>query len=420
VESGNRHEQMFAGGERRQLWARDTTLPPDAPLVRIAPGQAKELRPLCKSGQLVCPFPGCSSPPLNTAGGPRRRDHFRHVQRAAQRDHSPETFFHVVGKHLVADWLRQQGAEVEVRIEPRLANDQRPDVLANFPDGSRVAFEVQYAPLSVEAWQRRHDGYRQWGITDYWLFGHLHPQLRRAYGVYRDQGFYQLSQLQQTLEQQRRRVRWLDPDELQLGTRLVETGEAPPNLELCQIGWDALADCRIEDGRLVSPTDRRERTAADEREKRRHPTRWRQLVDAREQAERAHQAMLQHQEQLAARRRLELRQRPQPQRVEVEPAAPVVHLRPQPRRRQPDVKVPVDVPRYPDPERRREVIERTLAQHAGKTLSIRQVLALLAVERISIADFVDEAMALQRDGVVSFAPFSLSAGWVRIPRSRGR
>lgn len=38
--------------------------------------------------------------------------------------------------------------------------ERRADVLLTAPDGRRVAFEVQYSPISAEHWHERHDSYR--------------------------------------------------------------------------------------------------------------------------------------------------------------------------------------------------------------------------------------------------------------------
>ena len=61
-----------------------------------------------------------------------------------------------------------------------LNNGQRPDVLVSMPGGQLFAFELQYSPLSVSEWRRRHDGYVTQRVIDVWLFGHLPPHLRRS------------------------------------------------------------------------------------------------------------------------------------------------------------------------------------------------------------------------------------------------
>ena len=62
-------------------------------------------------------------------------------------------------------------------------NGQRPDAFATFPDGRRFAFKVQYAAITADDWQRRHDGYAAQGIADIWLFGHAGAHFRPARGA---------------------------------------------------------------------------------------------------------------------------------------------------------------------------------------------------------------------------------------------
>ena len=61
-----------------------------------------------------------------------------------------------------------------VKAEERTTTgERRADVMLTSPTGRQVAFEVQYAPLTVKAWRGRHRSYRAAGIVDVWLFGHL-------------------------------------------------------------------------------------------------------------------------------------------------------------------------------------------------------------------------------------------------------
>jgi hypothetical protein len=412
--SAHDEQRLYAGGERRQLWARDSSLPPDAPLVRIRPGEAELLRPLCKQSRLICPFPGCESPELNTAGGPVRRDHFRHVQRSVQLEHHPETYFHVVGKAAVAEWLRGQGADVEIRIESRLPNNQRPDVLAAFPDGRRVAFEVQYAPLEIETWQRRHDGYRSQGITDFWFWGHTSTHLRRAYGEDGARGFYRLSAVQQQLERNRIRVYWLDPDELALATRLIEAGADTWRRDIGQLAWSALSECRIDGYEIASPAEDAEREAAAALEQQGKPTRWQRLVDDAERQERVRAEELRRQEEMA--RRAELRKQ-EPRAIDLPGTRASPPRAPKPPSAQPQGGL-APIARFSDPSRRREAIEAALAPHVGVTLPTPAVLALLRTDGISVADFVGEAERLRRDGVIAFSRFSLTGGRITV-KGRG-
>lgn len=122
-------EERFGRAERRQLWARDLRLPPEAPLTYLEAGAAAKLRADCQAGYLVCPIPDCRSPRLSTRSG-SRRDHFFHVARTGV-SHVPESWLHYTAKHLVGWWLRVRYPEVAVRVDDlAVDNGQRPDVFA--------------------------------------------------------------------------------------------------------------------------------------------------------------------------------------------------------------------------------------------------------------------------------------------------
>lgn len=55
--------------------------------------------------------------------------------------------------------------------------ERRADVLLTAETGQKVAFEVQYSPITREHWQTRHESYRQRGIVDVWFFGHTTVQV---------------------------------------------------------------------------------------------------------------------------------------------------------------------------------------------------------------------------------------------------
>ena len=151
-----------------QVFARDTRLPPESPLVYLNRGEAPILRPEARSGALVCPIEGCPSPSLTTRGG-SRRDHFAHLRGG----HARETLAHHTAKHLIARWLRPllpAGASCVVDHD-EVETGQRPDVLVTFDSGMQIAYEVQFAGLTPSEWLRRHRGYRDNGVRDVWLFG---------------------------------------------------------------------------------------------------------------------------------------------------------------------------------------------------------------------------------------------------------
>jgi hypothetical protein len=171
-------------------------------------GGADLLRQACREGHLVCPVLDCPDPRYVAKGGSRRH-HFAH--HGGTGGHSPESFYHEVGKQLLAARIRKRQPRAEVTIEGRVENGQVADVLVRSPTGKRYAFEVQYSPLTIEDWQARHEGYRECDITDVWLFGHTPPHLRPAPGA--STGFVALTPLIVEFFRRRLPVMFLNPDE---------------------------------------------------------------------------------------------------------------------------------------------------------------------------------------------------------------
>jgi Competence protein CoiA-like family len=223
--------------------------------VFIEIGAAGRLRAECADGHLVCPVPDCPDPRLITRGG-SRRDHFAHRHVADATTHAPERWYHVCGKHLIGDWARRQDPKAHVQVDHQAVdNGQVPDVLVACPDGRRFAFEVQYAPLTIEAWRARHLGYRAQGIVDIWLFGHIPPHLRVARARPGEPARFVFSQLLEAVELAGSVARWIDPDERAIRTPLHAVGwhrvrsatgawllvEAPPEpLDACSLDRDGL------------------------------------------------------------------------------------------------------------------------------------------------------------------------------------
>lgn len=135
-------------------------------------GTAREIRDWARTN-LCCPFPDCPQPQFKTvARAPRRRDGFSHLSGAHK--HAPESINHMQGKAVIAAWLTKLLGSGAVKVE--MATDTQrsrvADVMAVLPSGQRVAFEIQYAALSVQQWVARHESYRAQGIIDVWLWGH--------------------------------------------------------------------------------------------------------------------------------------------------------------------------------------------------------------------------------------------------------
>lgn len=167
-----RHGNGGAGSARQpQVFARDLRLPDDAPLTYLERGSAEALRPDARAGHLVCPLPTCGDRRLTTRGGEAVRDHFAH-RASPDGPHGYETLAHHTAKHLLGRHLRHHFPDAVVHVDDvAVDSGARPDVLLRLPNGREVAYEVQYAGLTPEHWQHRHERYAAEGLRDVWLFG---------------------------------------------------------------------------------------------------------------------------------------------------------------------------------------------------------------------------------------------------------
>lgn len=282
--------QQFVGGkETRQLFALDTKT---ERIIQIAEGAAEALRADCRSGRLVCPIESCETRAFTTVGGSRRH-HFRHRLQGAGR-HGRESYYHQLGKSLIAQHFTDRYPHAEVDLETEAGdNAQRPDILVAFPDGSRFAIELQYSPLTIAAWRARHEGYRRHGVTDIWLFGHLPPHLRTS-RYHRDERFagaIGVTELARAVTSAGLPVRFFSPDERTVATALVESGN--PLLRAwgaAELAFVGLEECELRNG-LWTPVDDAEeaaRRACEERLLRQaqEQRRW-EREDARRRAEQA-------------------------------------------------------------------------------------------------------------------------------------
>lgn len=258
----------FSGGELAQVYARDLRGSAEAPLVYLAPGEADRVREDCRAGHLICPFPGCDAPAFWASGrGGRRRHHFRH-RHVPVGAHAPESYFHLVGKHAIAAWLRRTHPDATVEVEVETSDrSRRTDVLAVFPDERRFAFEIQYALIGADEWRERHESYRAQAIRDVWLFGHTSTYLRPARQEWLE-GRVQLNATLLAVREARCRVRFLNPDDLTIASQLIELDPSwhAPKHSLLQV--DSLDSCRIVGDRLITPIDEAEIAAIQERRER--------------------------------------------------------------------------------------------------------------------------------------------------------
>lgn len=137
-------------------------------------GAAKLARAHVRS-EVVCPVPGCGSP-LTTVSRTRGRDGLRHLYKTS--GHSRESEDHANACAAIEHWLRERFPQSIVRREENSngARERRADVMITGRRGHRIAFEIQYSPLTPDDWLERHDSYRRQGIVDVWLFGHRGAQ----------------------------------------------------------------------------------------------------------------------------------------------------------------------------------------------------------------------------------------------------
>lgn len=126
---------------------------------------------------VVCPLPGCAAK-LTTVHSTVKRDHLRHL--GSTGGHGLESLFHSQGCSLIQAWLATKYPLCHVKREGYTSpeGESRADVLITHPSRLRVAFEVQYSPLTNDAWTERHRRYEAREVRDVWLFGHTTNHLK--------------------------------------------------------------------------------------------------------------------------------------------------------------------------------------------------------------------------------------------------
>lgn len=216
----------FQNGETRMVFARYRDAAPDAPSYFLEDGTArdKDLKAWVP-GHLECLMPECPDRRLravNRSEHSGRRDGFSHRSGAGK--HSPEGLFHQQGKALIQSWVSRAYPDVEVALEVATATRERiADVMVTWPTGQRMAVEIQYAPLTVEAWLTRHQSYLSQGIMPVWVLGHHGAHMKTARApVYPDwktsAGQAQLSRLQQKMTEHDAMVLWINPVDRTIAT----------------------------------------------------------------------------------------------------------------------------------------------------------------------------------------------------------
>lgn len=133
-------------------------------------------------GTLVCLecYHGAGSPdgkpqrvsivPKGKVGGPRRR-HFAHPPGMAPvGGHSPETAWHWQVKHRLRQWA-EEAAGARARVEAWTTDGRRrSDVAVTFPDGARIAIEVQLSPMTDTELLARSKDYARLSTALVWMW----------------------------------------------------------------------------------------------------------------------------------------------------------------------------------------------------------------------------------------------------------
>jgi len=204
---------FFGGGDPRLITAAYREPARAGELYILEDGNAASIREWTRT-HLRCPFLDCPQPQLKAVARARRRDGFSHLPGAHR--HSPESVHHLQGKAVVAEWLRAKFGPDAVEVEAA-SDTQRTriaDVMLTLPEGQRVAFEIQYAPLTVQQWIERHESYRDQGIVDVWLWGHT--RLTKAVSR-EDSTLFIMSDVQDEVMSRGLPVLFLHPDRRRLG-----------------------------------------------------------------------------------------------------------------------------------------------------------------------------------------------------------
>ncbi len=197
----------FQDGEQRFVWGlhKDTDQ-----LWYLEEDTAREWRAHVKQF-VICPVPGCEAQ-LTTAHRTTKRDGLVHLNKDG--GHTGESIFHSQGCAVIENWLSTNYPNSKVKREEytNAEGERRADVLITSPAGDRVAFEVQYSPLTSDAWRTRHESYRRQRIADVWLFGHTSKQLRFDRG-----GFLSLNPTHRAVIAAGSPVMFINPEQRAIG-----------------------------------------------------------------------------------------------------------------------------------------------------------------------------------------------------------
>ena len=173
----------------------------DLPTGRVVQADEREVWEWRKKGHngnrtLVCLecFYGADTPdgaqrlvplvPRGRIGGVRQR-HFAHPPGMAPAGgHSPETAWHWQTKHRLCRWV-EKATGASARTEAwTTQGKRRSDVAVTFPDGARLAIEVQFGKITDTELLARRDDYAREGIGLVWVWhpDHQIPRVLLQFG----------------------------------------------------------------------------------------------------------------------------------------------------------------------------------------------------------------------------------------------
>ena len=248
----------FFVGEFRQVWAvdRETGRPHYLP-----EGGADEFRTVARE-RWKCPFPDCEVP-ITTRGGSRRA-HFVHLGQPGH-ETGGESEAHLAAKAMLADWARtlipsggQVRQEEPVRSGP-LDVHRVADVMATWPDGLKMAFEVEYKAFTEAAWAAKQADYDRVGIGSVWLVGHTRVTPRQGFSPAGRGAWVHLSPLAQAITGSGRHLFVINPMTRQVGTVAANQDLSDrPRGDVGLLLVDDIDQCTLDPVRgLVTPTSAR-------------------------------------------------------------------------------------------------------------------------------------------------------------------
>jgi Competence protein CoiA-like family len=172
-------------------------------------GEARNLYDFTRN-ELHCFFGDCPQPALKAVSRAHARDGFSHM--SGGQKHAPESVNHEQGKIVIRDWLRSKYPAAETALEVPIdgARTRIADVLVTGTRGGKIAFEIQYAALTLNQWQQRHEDYVKHGITDIWLFGHAGAQFKRSSAA--EGKHVRLNPVQRAIARTKQPVFWFNPE----------------------------------------------------------------------------------------------------------------------------------------------------------------------------------------------------------------